>query len=130
MMDEVYQQPEGVGGAKGDYRETGRQRGFADPAPRTASPHIATLGVSLFLLGVGFGPMLFTPISEVYGRKIGVIVPFFISGLFAIGVATANNLRTVLIIRFFQGLFGGAPVYNSGGVLADIWRPEAQGVAL
>ncbi|KAK9384119.1 hypothetical protein V1515DRAFT_589448, partial [Lipomyces mesembrius] len=41
MMDEVYQQPEGVGGAKGDYRETGRQRGFADPAPRTASPHSA-----------------------------------------------------------------------------------------
>ncbi|KAK9329453.1 major facilitator superfamily domain-containing protein [Lipomyces starkeyi] len=94
------------------------------------SNEVATLGVSLFLLGVGFGPMLFAPISEVYGRKIGVIVPFFISGLFAIGVATANNLQTVLIMRFFQGLFGGAPVSNSGGVLGDIWRPEARGVAL
>ncbi|KAK9377698.1 major facilitator superfamily domain-containing protein [Lipomyces chichibuensis] len=94
------------------------------------SQEVAMLGVSLFVLGVGFGPMLFAPISEVYGRKIGVIVPFFISGLFAIGVATANNLQTVLIMRFFQGLFGGAPVSNSGGVLGDIWRPEARGVAL
>ncbi|KAK9488730.1 hypothetical protein V1527DRAFT_517032 [Lipomyces starkeyi] len=79
---------------------------------------------------VGFGPMLFAPISEEYGRKIGVIVPFFISGLFAIRVATANNLQTVLIMKFFQGLFDGAAVSNSGGVLGDIWRPEARGVAL
>ncbi|KAK9240225.1 major facilitator superfamily domain-containing protein [Lipomyces kononenkoae] len=94
------------------------------------SDEVATLGVSLFLIGVGFGPMLFAPISEMYGRKLGVILPFFISGLFAIGVATADNLQTVLIMRFFQGLFGGAPVSNSGGVLGDIWRPEARGVAL
>ncbi|KAJ8103842.1 major facilitator superfamily domain-containing protein [Lipomyces tetrasporus] len=94
------------------------------------STEVATLGVSLFLIGVGFGPMVFAPVSEVYGRKIGVIVPFFISGLFAIGCATASNLQTVLIMRFFQGLFGGAPVSNSGGVLGDIWRPEARGIAL
>ncbi|KAK9361959.1 major facilitator superfamily domain-containing protein [Lipomyces starkeyi] len=112
----------------------------------SVSNEVATLGVSLSSSGrllstfsdiprlmfasVGFGPMLFAPISEVYGRKIDVIVPFFISGLFAIGVATANNLQTVLIMRSFQGLFDGAPVSNSGGVLGDIWRPEAHGVAL
>ncbi|KAK9369740.1 major facilitator superfamily domain-containing protein [Lipomyces kononenkoae] len=94
------------------------------------SNEVAVLGVSLFLIGVGFGPMIFAPISEMYGRKIGVILPFFLSGLFAIGVATADNLQTVLIMRFFEGLFGGAPVSNSGGVLGDVWRPEARGVAL
>ncbi|KAK9449610.1 major facilitator superfamily domain-containing protein [Limtongia smithiae] len=91
---------------------------------------VATLGVSLFILGVGFGPMLFAPVSEAFGRKIGCLVPFFISGLFAIGAATASNIETVIIMRFFQGLFGGAPVSNSGGVLGDIWRPAARATAL
>ncbi|KAK9382261.1 major facilitator superfamily domain-containing protein [Kockiozyma suomiensis] len=94
------------------------------------SDEVSTLGVSLFILGVGFGPMLFAPISEAFGRKIGCVAPFFLSGLFSIGAGAANNLQTVLIMRFFQGLLGGAPVSNSGGVLGDIWRPDARATAL
>ncbi|KAK9478830.1 major facilitator superfamily domain-containing protein [Lipomyces japonicus] len=94
------------------------------------SREVATLGVSLFLIGIGLGPMIFAPLSEVYGRKIGCLIPFFISGLFSIGAGTADNIQTVIIMRFFQGLLGGAPVSNSGGVLGDLWRPEARGVAL
>ncbi|KAK9449242.1 major facilitator superfamily domain-containing protein [Limtongia smithiae] len=91
---------------------------------------VATLGVSTFLLGVGFGPMIFAPISEVYGRKMGVLVPFCISGLFAIGCGAANNFQTILIMRFFQGMFGGAPIANTGGVLGDIWFPQTRAIAL
>ncbi|KAK9264532.1 major facilitator superfamily domain-containing protein, partial [Lipomyces tetrasporus] len=91
---------------------------------------VATLGVSTFLLGVGFGPMFFAPISEVYGRKMGVLVPFFVSGIFAFGCGAANNFQTVLVMRFFQGLFGGAPIANTGGVLGDIWRPQTRAIAL
>ncbi|KAK7204363.1 putative MFS multidrug transporter [Myxozyma melibiosi] len=94
------------------------------------SPLVATLGVSTFLLGVGFGPMLFAPISEVYGRRIGVIIPLAFSGLFSIGCGAANNFATILIMRFFQGLFGGAPIANTGGVLGDIWTPNIRAVAL
>ncbi|KAK9469710.1 major facilitator superfamily domain-containing protein [Lipomyces arxii] len=94
------------------------------------SSEVATLGSSLYLLGIGFGPMLFAPISELFGRKVGVIIPFFISGLFAIGCATATNLQTIIIMRFFQGMFGGAPVANTGGVLGDIWKPEARATAI
>ncbi|KAK9240226.1 major facilitator superfamily domain-containing protein [Lipomyces kononenkoae] len=91
---------------------------------------VATLGVSTFLLGVGFGPMVFAPISEVYGRKIGVLLPFFLSGIFAFGCGAASNFQTVLLMRFFQGLFGGAPIANTGGVLGDIWRPNTRAIAL
>ncbi|KAK9488731.1 major facilitator superfamily domain-containing protein [Lipomyces starkeyi] len=94
------------------------------------SATVATLGVSTFLVGVGFGPMFFAPISEVYGRKMGVLVPFFVSGIFAFGCGAANNFQTVLLMRFFQGLFGGAPIANTGGVLGDIWRPNTRAIAL
>ncbi|KAK9469709.1 major facilitator superfamily domain-containing protein [Lipomyces arxii] len=91
---------------------------------------VGTLGVSTFLLGVGFGPMFFAPISEVYGRKMGVLVPLFFSGIFAIGCGASNDFQGILITRFFQGLFGGAPIANTGGVLGDIWRPEIRAIAL
>ncbi|KAK9462703.1 major facilitator superfamily domain-containing protein [Lipomyces oligophaga] len=91
---------------------------------------VATLGVSTFLIGVGFGPMFFAPISEVYGRRMGVLVPFFFSGIFAIGCGAADNLQTIMLMRFFQGLFGGAPIANTGGVLGDIWRPQTRAIAL
>lgn len=94
------------------------------------STEVSTLGVSLFLFGVGLGPMFFAPISELYGRKIGVLWPFFLSGIFALGCATADNFQTIMIMRFFQGMFGGAPIANSGGVLGDIWRPAMRGHAL
>lgn len=32
--------------------------------------------------------------------------------------------------RFFTGLFGSAPVTNTGGVLGDIWSAEQRGLAI
>ncbi|KAK9471052.1 major facilitator superfamily domain-containing protein [Dipodascopsis tothii] len=94
------------------------------------SYEVSVIAITLFLLGVGLGPMLFAPVSEVFGRKIGVLIPFFISAFFAFGCGAALNVETVMLMRFFQGLFGGAPVSNSGGVLGDIWSPDARAIAL
>ncbi|KAK7204365.1 MSF drug transporter [Myxozyma melibiosi] len=91
---------------------------------------ISLLGVTVFMIGIGLGPMLFAPVSELYGRKRGVIVPLFFSGIFALGCGFSQNFATILICRFFQGLFGGAPVANTGGVLGDIWKPSMRGIAL
>lgn len=81
-------------------------------------------------ISIGLGPMLFAPISELYGRKLGVIVPLFFSAVFALGCGFSQNFATLLVCRFFQGLFGGAPVANTGGVLGDIWKPRTRGLAL
>jgi MFS family permease len=34
------------------------------------SNRVATLGTSLFLFGFGLGPLLWAPLSEVFGRKV------------------------------------------------------------
>jgi hypothetical protein len=45
---------------------------------------------------------------------------YFIGAIFTFGTATAKDLQTILITRFFSGAFAAAAVTNTGGVLADI----------
>ncbi|GLI74030.1 hypothetical protein PoHVEF18_002263 [Penicillium ochrochloron] len=58
------------------------------------------------------------------------MVPYFIAAIFPFGTATAKDIQTVLITRFFTGLFGSAPVTNTGSVMADIWPPQQRGIAI
>lgn len=76
------------------------------------------------------GPLLWAPMSEAYGRKPSVLIPIFGLMLFSFASATAENIQTLLITRFFGGVFGGAPLSNVGGVLADIWPATQRGPAL
>lgn len=94
------------------------------------STEVSTLGTSLFLFGLGLGPLLFAPLSEVYGRKLAVLTPYFLAAIFSFATAVSKDLQTVLITRFFAGFFGSAPVTNTGGVLGDLWAPEQRGVAI
>ncbi|KAL1985761.1 hypothetical protein VTN96DRAFT_7383 [Rasamsonia emersonii] len=91
---------------------------------------VGMLGLTFLLLGFGFGPLIWAPLSELYGRKPAVLAPYFIAAIFSFGTATAKDIQTVLITRFFAGFFGSAPVTNTGGVLSDIWSPEQRGAAI
>jgi multidrug resistance protein len=94
------------------------------------SNEVSTLGTSLLLFGLGVGPLLWAPLSEVYGRKPAVLAPYFVAAILSFGTAIAKDLQTIMITRFFAGFFGSAPVTNTGGVLGDIWTPEQRGVAI
>lgn len=94
------------------------------------SKEVSLLPNSFYLLGIAFGPMVFAPLSEVYGRKVGVLVPFMISAIFTFMVACSSSVAAIIIFRFFAGFFAGAPIVSSGGVLSDIWDPSQRGMAL
>ncbi|KAL3423057.1 MFS multidrug transporter [Phlyctema vagabunda] len=91
---------------------------------------VALLGTTFLMAGFGLGPLLWGPLSEMYGRKPAVLAPYFIAACFSFATATAKDLQTVLITRFFTGIFGSAPVTNTGGVLGDIWSPQHRGTAI
>ncbi|KAK9449611.1 major facilitator superfamily domain-containing protein [Limtongia smithiae] len=91
---------------------------------------VSMLGVTVFMLGIGLGPLFFAPVSELYGRKKGVLYPLAVSGIFSVACAVSRTFPSIMITRFFEGFFGGAPVANSGGVLGDIWRPRTRAIAL
>lgn len=91
---------------------------------------VANLGTSTLLIGFGTGPLLWAPMSELFGRKVPVLVPYFLALIFTIGTAVATNLPTILVTRFFVGFFGSAPIAITGGVLADLFNPQQRGLAL
>jgi MFS family permease len=91
---------------------------------------VAVLGTTLFLFGFGIGPLLWAPLSEVYGRRVAVLVPMFVAICFSFGSATAKDFQTLMITRFFGAFFASAPVTNTGGVLGDLFLPSERGIAL
>ncbi|RFU31158.1 hypothetical protein B7463_g5175, partial [Scytalidium lignicola] len=85
-----------------------------------------TLGLSLFVIAYGIGPLILSPLSNIpsIGRT-----PIYISGLFGfclfqIGTALAKNIQTVLILRFFAGFIGSTPISVGGATLSEIYGPS------
>ncbi|KAJ5279336.1 MFS general substrate transporter [Penicillium angulare] len=82
---------------------------------------VATLGLSMFVLGIAFGPLLTSPLSEWYGRRAIYIISWSLFLIWTIGTAVAKKFQTVLITRFFTGFFGGTFLSVSGGTAGDIF---------
>ncbi|EAW16944.1 MFS transporter [Aspergillus fischeri NRRL 181] len=83
------------------------------------STEVFTVGLSLFVLG-----------SELYGRQALWIVSHVAMVAFIGGSAGSHNVATLLVLRFFSGTFGGSPLVNSGGAIADIFPPAQRGLAM
>jgi len=94
------------------------------------SEEVMILGTSLFVLGFAVGPMVFGPLSELYGRKIPLFAGFFVFAIFQIPVAVAVNIETIMLCRFVGGLFGSSALSIIGGALNDFWGPVDRGVAI
>lgn len=91
---------------------------------------VSILGTSMFLAGLAIGPLLWAPLSEVYGRKIAVLPPVFIGMCFSFATGASKDIQSILITRFFGGFFSSAPITNTGGVLGDLYSPAHRGFAI
>ena len=91
---------------------------------------VATLGISLFVLGFAIGPLLWAPLSELYGRQILFFGTYAMLTAFNAGAAGSQNIQTLLILRFFAGAFGSSPLTNAGGVIADMFPASQRGLAM
>jgi DHA1 family multidrug resistance protein-like MFS transporter len=91
---------------------------------------VGTLGTSLFVFGYAFGPLIWAPWSELYGRKPPIIIAALGFSIFSIAVAVAKDLQTVLICRFFAGLFGSSPLAIVAAVFADMFDNKLRGLAV
>lgn len=94
------------------------------------SQTVATLGVTTYLLGLGFGSLIWAPVSELYGRRPVYIVCMFIFTLLILPACLATSLTEILVIRFFGALFGAALIANSAGTVVDISTEETRALVL
>lgn len=94
------------------------------------SEEVATLTISLWVAGYCLGPLIWGPLSERLGRKPVFVVSVFMYTIWNMGCALAKNTASILVFRFLGGVFGAAPLTNSGGIIADVWDAKARGIAL
>ncbi|KAK7227378.1 hypothetical protein V2G26_015381 [Clonostachys chloroleuca] len=95
-----------------------------------ASEELTLASISLFVVGFGVGPMVFAPLSEVYGRRIIYGSTLLVAVVFIIPSAVAKNIETILVCRAIDGIAFSAPMTLVGGTLADLWRNEERGVPM
>jgi len=91
---------------------------------------VALLGTSLYVLGFATGPSLWAPLSELRGRRLPIVLAMFGFSIFNIAVATAKDLQTVLICRFFAGFFGACPLAVVAAVFSDMFDNRTRGIAI
>jgi multidrug resistance protein len=85
---------------------------------------VATLGLSLFVFGLGLSPMVLGPLSEFYGRRMIYIGAFVFFTIWLVPCAVAPNIQTMLIARFFDGLSGSAFLSVAGGTIGDLFDKQ------
>jgi MFS family permease len=89
------------------------------------------LPISVFLIGYVFGPIIWGPLSEHFGRQILTIVTFIGFSLFTMACALAPNWLALLVFRLICGVFAGAPIAIVAGILADVYcEPITRGRAV
>lgn len=91
---------------------------------------VATLGVSLFVFGFASGPVVWGPLSELYGRKPILLISMFGYTCFSFAVGAAKDIQTIMICRFFAGFVGAAPLVVAPASMADVFNASTRGKAM
>jgi len=84
---------------------------------------LATLGLSLYVLGYGTGPLIFSPLSEIpiIGRNPVYIITMFLFVILSIPTALVGNFAGLMVLRFLQGFFGSPCLASGGASIGDMY---------
>lgn len=83
----------------------------------------ASMGLSMYVLAYGVGPLLFSPLSEIpiIGRNPPYIISYAIFVILCVPTALADDFNTLVALRFLQGFFGSPCLATGGATLQDIY---------
>ncbi|KAJ6031676.1 major facilitator superfamily domain-containing protein [Penicillium herquei] len=88
---------------------------------------VVTLGLSLYVLGYGTGPLIFSPLSEIpiIGRNPVYIITMFLFVIISIPTALVGNFPGLMVLRFLQGFFGSPCLASGGASIGDMYSLHA-----
>lgn len=90
---------------------------------------IGTLGVTFYLFGLALGSLILAPLAETYGRKPIYTICMFLFTVLVIPAATAQDVTTIIVVRFIGACFGSAMIANAPGTIADLVSDEYRATA-
>ena len=89
------------------------------------------LPISLYLVGYVLGPLFFGPISEMYGRRVIMILTFALFTIFTLACAVARTWTELLLFRLLVGIHASSAITVVGGLYADVFNdPVTRGRAM
>ncbi|TFK99845.1 major facilitator superfamily domain-containing protein [Pterulicium gracile] len=91
---------------------------------------VLSLTPSIFLLAFAIGPLLFAPLSEIYGRSVMLHSTNILSIAFSLGCAFSPDTGSFIGFRFLLGLSGSAPVAVGAGTISDLFAPQNRASAM
>jgi MFS family permease len=97
---------------------------------RDDSSAMASLVVSVYVIGFALGPLVFAPLSETYGRLVIYHVSNVLFLAFTAGCAMSTQTGMFVAFRLLAGCVGATPMVLGGGSIADIIPPERRGAAM
>ncbi|KAF2087620.1 MFS general substrate transporter [Saccharata proteae CBS 121410] len=83
----------------------------------------AALGLSMYVLAYGIGPLIWAPLSEIpfVGRNPPYLVTFAIFVILLVPSALVDNFAGLVVLRFLQGFFGSPCLATGGASLGDMY---------
>ncbi|KAI6861390.1 putative MFS polyamine transporter [Hortaea werneckii] len=90
---------------------------------------VSILSLSLFVFGLGIGPMIAAPISETLGRNMVYKISGLVYMLFILGAGFSETLASLLVCRFFAGVAGGPVLAVGAGTNADVFPLHLRAVS-
>ncbi|PCG89033.1 Major facilitator superfamily domain, general substrate transporter [Penicillium occitanis (nom. inval.)] len=83
----------------------------------------ATLGLAMYVLGYGMGPLLFSPLAEIprIGRNPVYIITFALFFILSFPTAFVKSFAGLIVLRFLQGFFGSPCLATGGASLGDMY---------
>ena len=83
----------------------------------------AALGLAIYVMGYGVGPLLFAPMSEIplFGRNAVYGPTFFLFVILSIPTAVVDNYAGLLVLRFLTGVFASPCLANGGASIGDMF---------
>jgi MFS transporter, DHA1 family, multidrug resistance protein len=94
------------------------------------STTVSLLPLSSYSLGLAFGPMISSPLSETFGRKFVYLSTLPLLDIFMLGSGFSQSIAALIICRFFAGIFAAPGVSVAAATITDYTRSPKRAVAL
>lgn len=84
---------------------------------------LASMGLSMYVLAYGIGPLLWSPLSElpIVGRNPPYMVTFALFVILLVPTSLVDNFAGLVVLRFLLGFFGSPCLATGGASLQDMF---------
>jgi MFS family permease len=91
---------------------------------------VASLTVTIYLLGFCLGPLVLSSLSETYGRLVVYHICNLVYLGFTVGCALSTDTGMFLAFRLLCGIAASSPMAIGGGTIADLHVEAERGKAM